>query len=158
MLRHLGRMLRPFGENVTPFGENVTPFGENVTPFGENVTPFGENVTLAMEEEHVMEGIPIGKKRHDDAVNIGNTYFEASTTASGDPKKKNILVLGHCSPDGDTVGCVIGMTAALKGAYPERNIDASIDDDIPNSFSKVPGVEDIKRPSTYVKVLGDVLK
>ena len=68
MLRHLGRMLRPFGENVTPFGENVT---------------------LAMEEEHVMEGIPIGKKRHDDAVNIGNTYFEASTTASGDPKKKN---------------------------------------------------------------------
>ncbi|MBR1943495.1 DHH family phosphoesterase [bacterium] len=62
------------------------------------------------------------------------------------PKNKNILVLGHCSPDGDTVGCVIGMTAALKGAYPDRNIDASIDDDIPNSFSKVPGVEDIKRP------------
>lgn len=63
-----------------------------------------------------------------------------------DPKNKNILVLGHCSPDGDTVGSVIGMTAALKGAYPDRNIDAAIDDDIPNSFSKVPGVEDIKRP------------
>lgn len=63
-----------------------------------------------------------------------------------DPKNKNILVLGHCSPDGDTVGCVIGMTAALKGAYPDRHIDASIDDDIPNSFAKVPGVEDIKRP------------
>ncbi len=63
-----------------------------------------------------------------------------------DPKNKNILVLGHCSPDGDTVGCVIGMTAALKGAFPDRNVDASIDDDIPNSFSKVPGVEDIKRP------------
>ena len=63
-----------------------------------------------------------------------------------DPKNKNILVLGHCSPDGDTVGCVIGMTAALKGAYPDRVVDASIDDDIPNSFSKVPGVEDIKRP------------
>ena len=62
------------------------------------------------------------------------------------PKNKNILVLGHCSPDGDTVGCVVGMTAALKGAYPDRVVDAAIDDDIPNSFSKVPGVEDIKRP------------
>lgn len=63
-----------------------------------------------------------------------------------DPKNKNILVVGHCSPDGDTVGCVIGMTSALKGAYPDRHIDASIDDDIPNSFIHVPGVEDIKRP------------
>lgn len=63
-----------------------------------------------------------------------------------DPKNKNILVLGHCSPDGDTIGCVIGMSSALKGAYPDRNIDVAIDDDIPNSFSKVPGVEDIKRP------------
>ena len=63
-----------------------------------------------------------------------------------DPKNKNILVLGHCTPDGDTVGCVIGMKAALQGAYPDRVVDASIDDDIPNSFSKVPGVEDIKRP------------
>lgn len=62
------------------------------------------------------------------------------------PKNKNILVLGHCSPDGDTVGCVIGMASALKGAYPDRNIDASIDDDIPNSFLHVPGVDDIKRP------------
>ncbi|MBR2525203.1 DHH family phosphoesterase [bacterium] len=63
-----------------------------------------------------------------------------------DPKNKNILILGHCSPDGDTVGCVIGMKAAIQGAYPDRVVDASIDDDIPNSFSKVPGVEDIKRP------------
>ena len=63
-----------------------------------------------------------------------------------DPKNKNILVLGHCSPDGDTVGCVIGMSSALKDAYPDRNIDVSIDDDIPNSFIHVPGVEDIKRP------------
>ena len=62
------------------------------------------------------------------------------------PKNKNILVVGHSSPDGDTIGCVIGMTAALKGAYPDRNIDSAIDDDIPNSFAKVPGVEDIKRP------------
>ena len=63
-----------------------------------------------------------------------------------DPKNKNILVLGHCSPDGDTIGCVIGMSSALKGAYPDRHIDCAIDDDIPNSFSRVPGVDDIKRP------------
>lgn len=63
-----------------------------------------------------------------------------------DPENKNILIVGHCSPDGDTVGSVIAMGAALKGAFPDKNIETSIDDKIPGMFKNVSGYDDIKRP------------
>jgi len=62
------------------------------------------------------------------------------------PKNKNILLLGHCMPDGDTIGCVLGMQAAIKSAYPDRNVQCSIDDKIPGIYrDKLPGINNIKR-------------
>lgn len=74
------------------------------------------------------------------------TAIDTIAKEINDPKNKNILVLGHCKPDGDTVGCVLGMQAAIKGAFPERNVDMAIDDEIPNNFNKLPGYDNIKRP------------
>ena len=56
-----------------------------------------------------------------------------------DPKNQKILIVGHCKPDGDTLGSVIGMKTAIQGAFPDREIDCAVDD-------KIPGIEDVKRP------------
>lgn len=87
-----------------------------------------------------------GQKKGLGKVRELKTAIDTIAKEINNPKNKNILVLGHCKPDGDTIGCVLGMQAAIKGAYPERNVDMAIDDDIPNNFAKLPGVDNIKRP------------
>ena len=70
-----------------------------------------------------------------------------------DPANKKILLLGHCKPDGDTLGSVIAMKEALKAAYPDREIDCAVDDKIPGLFrDKMPGIEDVKRPYNPEKI------
>ena len=56
-------------------GECYVQGGECYAHSRGMLRPFEENVTLAFEEERVMEGIPVGNKRHDDAANIGNSCF-----------------------------------------------------------------------------------
>ena len=109
--------------------------------------------TVAMYEEptspkEVLERIfdVEGQKKGLGRVRELKTAIDTIAKEINDPKNKNILVLGHCKPDGDTVGCVLGMQAAIKGAFPERNVDMAIDDEIPNNFAKLPGAENIKRP------------
>lgn len=69
------------------------------------------------------------------------------------PNNKNILLIGHCLPDGDTLGCVLGMHAAIKGAYPDRRVDCTVDDKIPGLFrDKMPGIENVKRPFNQEKI------
>ena len=65
-----------------------------------------------------------------------------------DPKNKNILLLGHTAPDGDTIGCVLGLQAAIKANYPTKNVVCSIDDKIPGIYrDKLPGIHNITEPS-----------
>lgn len=65
-----------------------------------------------------------------------------------DANNKNILLLGHINPDGDTIGCVLGLQAALKANYPTKNVVCSIDDDIPGIYrDKLPGIRNITKPS-----------
>lgn len=69
------------------------------------------------------------------------------------PENKRILLLGHCKPDGDTLGSVIAMKEALKAAFPDREIDCAVDDKIPGLFrDKMPGIEDVKRPYNPEKI------
>ena len=64
------------------------------------------------------------------------------------PKNKNILLLGHTAPDGDTIGCVLGLQAAIKANYPTKNVVCSIDDEIPGIYrDKLPGIRNITKPS-----------
>lgn len=81
---------------------------------------------------------------------------EAITNISNEinnPENKRILILGHCKPDGDTLGSVIAMKEALKAAYPDREIDCAVDDKIPGLFrDKMPGIESVKRPFNPEKI------
>lgn len=64
------------------------------------------------------------------------------------PKNKNILLLGHTAPDGDTIGCVLGLQAAIKANYPTKNVVCSIDDEIPGIYrDKLPGIHNITKPT-----------
>lgn len=55
-------------------------------------------------------------------------------------KAKNILVVGHKAPDGDAIGCTLGLHAALKTIG--KNVDACIDDGIPGLFRhNLPGID-----------------
>ncbi|MDD3238337.1 MAG: hypothetical protein PHV37_09615 [Candidatus Gastranaerophilales bacterium] len=79
-------------------------------------------------------------------LEINNAITQISKEINN-PKNKNILLLGHCKPDGDTLGCVIGMQTAIQGAYPDKHIDCAVDDKIPGLFrDKMPGIESVKRP------------
>ena len=53
----------------------------------------------------------------------------------------HICVVGHESPDGDAVGSVLGMTWALRTIG--KKVSSSLPDDVPASFSFLPGSEDI---------------
>ncbi|MDD3013046.1 MAG: DHH family phosphoesterase [Candidatus Gastranaerophilales bacterium] len=60
---------------------------------------------------------------------------------------KNILLLGHLSPDGDSIGCVLAMKNAIELMKSDKNVDCAVDDRIVNLFSFLPGIKDIKSPS-----------
>lgn len=64
------------------------------------------------------------------------------------PANKRILLLGHCKPDGDTLGCVLGLKNAISLMDPNRQIDCAVDDKVPGLFRhKLPGIDgEIKRP------------
>ena len=67
-----------------------------------------------------------------------------------DEDNKNILLIGHNLPDGDTIGCVLGMEAAIKANYPEKNVDCAIDDKLPGLYrDKLPNIDKIKIPYNY---------
>lgn len=89
-------------------------------------------------------------KKEKDGPEAVKALEEVINTVSDElnnPENKNILLLGHCLPDGDTIGCVLGMHAAIKSKYPDKNVQCSIDDKLPGLFrEKLPGVENIKRP------------
>ena len=81
------------------------------------------------------------------------TVIDNITKEIQNPENKRILILGHCKPDGDTIGSVVGMKEAIKFAYPDREVDCAIDDKIPGLFrDKMPGIEAVKRPYNAEKI------
>lgn len=83
-----------------------------------------------------------------------STVIDTIAAKIKDPSNKRILLLGHCKPDGDTLGCVVGMQNIIKLMDPTRQVDTAVDDRIPGLFrNKVPGVNDIKHPDNPDKLL-----
>jgi len=74
-----------------------------------------------------------------------------------DPENKNFLFVGHCKPDGDTLGAILAMKNAMELKYPDKNIDCAIDDKVPGLFRhNLPGIDgEVKRAinSDYEKTL-----
>ncbi len=70
-----------------------------------------------------------------------------------DPENKKILMIGHIKPDGDTLGSIIGMQSAITAAYPDKEVDCTVDDKIPGLFrEKMPGIENVKRPYSLERI------
>lgn len=48
---------------------------------------------------------------------------------------KNILLIGHINPDGDTIGAGTALLLALRKYYPNKVIDFVLQDNIPNNIT-----------------------
>lgn len=56
-------------------------------------------------------------------------------------KANSILLIGHTSPDGDAIGSVLGLRAALNAI--DKDVQCSIDDDVDGYYRhKLPGIDD----------------
>lgn len=83
---------------------------------------------------------------------------EAITKELDAPENKNILLIGHCKPDGDTLGCIMGLKNSIDMVHPEKHVDCAVDDEVTGLFRhKLPGLDDeIKHPYSQQKI--DLLK
>lgn len=95
-----------------------------------------EKIFKVTEEKH-------GKKAVEDVKSVIHNI----ANEINDKSNKNILLVGHCIPDGDTLGCILGMEAAIKSNYPDKNIDCAVDDKLPGLYrDKLPNIDKIKMP------------
>lgn len=56
---------------------------------------------------------------------------------------KNILIISHVNPDGDTLGASVAMFLALSKAYPQKEITVTALNQIPELYEFIPSVEKI---------------
>lgn len=70
------------------------------------------------------------------------------------PENKKILYIGHCKPDGDTLGCILGLNNATKMVHPQKMVDCAVDDEVTGLFRhKLPGIDDnVKHPYSERKI------
>ena len=112
---------------------------KNVMLYQEKTSP--EDVLKTILDYEAKVNGPESKKEMEEV--ISNIVKEIK-----DPANKRILLLGHCKPDGDTIGCVLGLKNAISLMDPDRKVDCAIDDKMPGLFRhKMPGIDDeMKRP------------
>ena len=61
---------------------------------------------------------------------------------------QRILLVGHSKPDGDTIGCTVGLKNAIDTLFTDKEVEIAIDDKMPGLFRhNLPGIEEIKRPN-----------
>lgn len=69
------------------------------------------------------------------------------------PENKRVLLIGHCKPDGDTIGCGLGLKNSIELLYPDKVVDCAIDDLIPGLFREtLPGFNEIKQPYSQSRI------
>ena len=67
---------------------------------------------------------------------------------------QKLVLTAHISPDGDALGCCLGLQAYLRRQG--RTVDVLIDDDLPRNLAFLPGYEEIRRPQG-LKLEADLL-
>ncbi len=68
---------------------------------------------------------------------------------------QKIVLCTHVSPDGDTLGSVLGLARFLRRQG--KDVTVYCDDQINKSFNFIPDIEFIERPSAGEKVFCDLL-
>lgn len=76
-------------------------------------------------------------------------------TAAALQAADKIVLTAHVNPDGDALGSTLGLMHFLRGLGKEAQV--FIDDDIPATFSVLPGYECFQRPEEGQKVAADLL-
>ncbi|MDD3150318.1 MAG: DHHA1 domain-containing protein [Candidatus Gastranaerophilales bacterium] len=97
-----------------------------------------------LKYDEQLHGTEEAKKTEEIINNIANEIQN--------PANETILLVGHSGPDGDTIGCVLGMKNAIKMTDKNKRVDCAIDDRIPELFSYIPGVKKIKMISKEEKL------
>ncbi len=106
-----------------------------------------EMLELILDKEEKIGGPEAKKEMQDIIKNI--------VSKIDDPANKRILLVGHDKPDGDTIGCVLGLKNAIGLAHGEdKQLDCAIDDQVTGLFrSKLPGIDnEIKRPYSQKRI------
>ena len=67
---------------------------------------------------------------------------------------QKIVLCGHVSPDGDTLGSALGLARLLE--QKGKEVTVFVDDDINKSLSFIPGVDKVQRPEAGVIVEADL--
>lgn len=57
---------------------------------------------------------------------------------------KNICIISHVNPDGDSIGSLLGLGLALK-KYKDKRIKLAINDEIPKIYTFLPGIEYLEK-------------
>ncbi len=96
---------------------------------------------------------------HETKTNGAESAWEMKTaidkilTTLRDPEYKRILLVGHCKPDGDTLGSIVGLKNAILLMDPSRQVDCAVDDKLPGLFrDTIPGLETIKHPNNPERI------
>lgn len=148
--------------NLIYKGDQKSPLGQKVDGVFNDVLNDKEASDLVflyqqkVTPEKVLEKIFDNDKVRGNAAAIeeAKKAIDNIVNVIDDPSNKNILLIGHCKPDGDTLGCILGMKNAIDYKYTDKNVDCAVDDKVPGLFrSKLPGVDDIvKRPFSKNKI------
>jgi len=112
----------------------------------QSMTTPSENLDIILAQEEKENGIESARKMEKTVHSIAKEI--------DNPKNHNILIVGHCKPDGDTIGSILGLKHAIDLVHPGRNVDCSIDDELTGLFRhKLPGIdESIRKPYSEDKI------
>ncbi|MFA6990186.1 MAG: bifunctional oligoribonuclease/PAP phosphatase NrnA, partial [Candidatus Gastranaerophilaceae bacterium] len=59
-------------------------------------------------------------------------------------QSKNILIISHIGPDGDTLGSMLALKQIILKNNPDKNIEAIVVGKVPDIYSFLPGIKECK--------------
>lgn len=80
---------------------------------------------------------------------------DARETAALLKEAKKLVLVSHVSPDGDTLGSTLALGAALRAMGKE--VILNVDDEMPDVFKFLPGIEAFRRFSPEERIEADLL-
>ncbi|HAY61883.1 MAG TPA: DHH family phosphoesterase, partial [Acidaminococcaceae bacterium] len=70
-------------------------------------------------------------------------------------KAQKLVLVSHISPDGDTLGSALALARALRSLGKE--VILNVDDDLPDVYRFLPGIDDFRRFDASESVPADLL-
>lgn len=102
--------------------------------------------------KETIHGNEIGAREKKETQEIINTILNTINDSSN----QKILLIGHNKPDGDTIGCCMGLKAALDYMNKEQ-VDIAIDDYASGFLKSIIPPKDIKKSSDFYSGLKEGL-